>query len=125
LAEALKVNSSVANIDLRFNRIGDEGAKACSAPWLQRNPTSHLEIRRDANRTYAFVFCWKVLCPHPHVPLPAPFLRIKKKVLYTCCTYSLYLFELFPSLELKTLSNCKTRLKHIESTKPTPTPNKS
>ena len=29
LAEALKTNGSVTNINLRDNKIGDEGAKAC------------------------------------------------------------------------------------------------
>ena len=37
LAEALKTNSSVANIALRENKIGAEGAKAWCVGWAPLN----------------------------------------------------------------------------------------
>jgi hypothetical protein len=37
LAEALKTNSSVTNIDLRHNGIGAEGAKAWCVGWAPLN----------------------------------------------------------------------------------------
>ena len=37
LAEALKTNAFVKGIDLRFNEIGDEGAKAWCVGWAPQN----------------------------------------------------------------------------------------
>ena len=37
LAEALKTNASVTNIDLSWNDIGDEGAKAWCVGWAPQN----------------------------------------------------------------------------------------
>ena len=37
LAEALKTNASVTNVDLGWNQIGDEGAKAWCVGWAPQN----------------------------------------------------------------------------------------
>ena len=37
LAEALKINKSITNIDLIDNQIGDEGAKAWCVGWAPLN----------------------------------------------------------------------------------------
>ena len=39
LGEALKTNASVTNINLRDNKIGDEGAKACGVWWACHDVT--------------------------------------------------------------------------------------